>query len=74
MMLDRLRIDCDYYLGYGNKCDKYLWAGSVDGQIAEMRRLYDIVPEKPVWLTAEDIDEYERMMKEEDQCQRLQSL
>lgn len=65
MMLCRLRTDCDYYLGYGNKCDKHLWAGSVDGQIAEMRRLYDIVPEKPVWLTAEDIDEYERMMKEE---------
>ena len=29
-LLDRLRMDCDYYLGYGNRNPRYLWAGSVE--------------------------------------------
>lgn len=61
MMLDRLRTDCNYYLKHPHP--KYLWAGSVDGQIAEMRKLYDKLKVKPEWLTKEDIDEYEKDMK-----------
>ena len=59
-MLSRLKMDCDYYLGtYG--CTS-LWGVTIQKHIAEMRRLYDFVPEKPEWLTIEDIDEYERRM------------
>lgn len=25
-MLDRMKSDCEYYLGYGNRSTKYLWA------------------------------------------------
>ena len=31
MLLDRLRSDCDYYLGNGGRLDKWLWAGSKAG-------------------------------------------
>lgn len=61
-MLSRLKSDCEYFLGYGNRYEPHLWAGSVAGQIAEMRRLHMLVPEKPVWLTEADIDLYERDM------------
>ena len=35
---------------------------AVEKQIAKMRELYDAVPDKPEWLTAEDIDRYEQRM------------
>lgn len=62
MLLSRLKQDCDYYLGYGNRAEKHLWAGDADSQVAKMRELYAVLPEKPEWLTAEQIDEYERRM------------
>lgn len=62
MLLDRLKMDCDYYLGYGNRAEKYLWAGDAESQISKMRELYAVLPEKPEWLTAEQIDEYEQRM------------
>ena len=61
-MLSRLQTDCDYWLGYGNKCDKHLWAGNPQEQIKEMRRIYDLLPEKPEWLTLEQINEYEKKL------------
>lgn len=62
MMLDRLRSDCDYYLGHGGRCAKSLWAGDEQEQIKEMRRLYNILPFKPQWCTVEKIGEYARKM------------
>ena len=62
MMLDRLRQDCEYFLGNGNGSEKNLWAGNVEDQIAEMRKIYDKLPEKPEWLSLEDIDKYEKDM------------
>lgn len=66
MMLGRLSTDNDYYLGHGNRSEKSLWAGNVDAQIEEMKRLWNILPQdaKPQWLSMEDILEYERKMKE----------
>ena len=61
-LLSRLCADCDYFLGEGQGAEKHLWAGSVNAQIAKMRELYDSLPEKPEWLTAEAIDAYERRM------------
>ena len=57
-LLDRLRADCEYFLGAGNHAEKHLWAGSVYAQIVKMRELYDALPQKPEWLTKEAIDDY----------------
>ena len=61
-LLSRLKADCDYYLGAGGRAEKHLWAGSVEAQIAKMRELYDVLSEKPEWLTEQDIDRYENQM------------
>ena len=58
LILDRLRADCEYFLGAGNRAEKHLWAGSVYAQIVKMRELYDVLPQKPEWLTKEMIDDY----------------
>ncbi len=61
-LLSRLKADCDYYLGAGGRAEKHLWAGSVEAQITKMRELYDVLSEKPEWLTEQDIDRYESQM------------
>ena len=62
VLLDRLRADCDYFLGAGGRSEKHLWAGSVYAQIKKMREMYDALPEKPEWLTTEAIDRYAAQM------------
>lgn len=66
MLLSRLVMDCDYFLGYGNGHVPHLWANSVEGQIAKMRELYGWFADdkKPEWLTPEQIDAYEKKMLE----------
>ena len=65
-MLDRMRLDCEYFLGYGNRCTKDLWGKSIEKHIEAMRRIWNELKEKPVWLSMEQINEYERKMKEEE--------
>ena len=64
MVLSRLKSDCDYYLGNGNRCNGRLWAGDEREQINEMKELYNSFKEdkKPEWLTYEQILEYEKLM------------
>ena len=62
-LLGRLKTDCDYFLGAGGRAEKHLWAGNVREQIAKMRELYAALPEKPEWLTPEDIDRYAQRME-----------
>ena len=62
MMLGRLLDDCNYFLGYGNRCEKQLWAGNVKEHIAEMKRIWNELGEKPEWLSFEDILELEKKM------------
>ena len=62
-LLGRLKSDCDYFLGAGGRAEKHLWAGNVREQIAKMRELYATLPDKPEWLTPEDIDRYARRME-----------
>lgn len=62
-LLSRLKADCDYFLGAGGRAEKHLWAGNVREQIAKMRELYALLPEKPEWLTMEDIDRYAYRME-----------
>ena len=66
MLLDRLKSDCEYFLGYGNGSERHLWAGNIDDQIAKMKELYNSFSDdqKPEWITMEDINNYEKEMKE----------
>ncbi len=61
-LLDRLRMDCEYFLGAGQRSEKHLWAGNCHAQIAKMRELYEMLPDKPEWLTVAMIDSYEERM------------
>lgn len=66
MLLDRLRNDCEYFLGYGNGYEPHLWTGNIDSQIAKMKELYNSFADdkKPEWITMDDINNYEKKMKE----------
>lgn len=63
-MLDRMRSDCDYYLGNGRIYGNHLWAGEVEEQIKYMKSLWLSFAEdkKPEWLTWEQILQYEKDM------------
>ena len=61
-LLNRLRADCEYFLGDGNQQERHLWAENVYKQIHKMRELYNTLPEKPDWLTMEQIDDYAAKM------------
>lgn len=62
-LLGRLKADVDYFLGPSH-AEKYLWAGSVDAQIAKLREIDgSIRPEdRPEWFTTEWIDQAEQAM------------
>lgn len=63
-LLDRLKQDCEYYLGNGNKNAKYLWSKNEKQQIEDMKALYNSFKddEKPEWLTMENINNYAKEM------------
>lgn len=63
MLLDRMRMDCEYFLGCGNRFARVLWAGDVDKQIEYMKAIWNSLDEKPEWLTMEQIVELEKRMK-----------
>ena len=60
MMLDRMRSDCDYFLGNGNGYEGHLMYGSVEKICDEMERLWKSFSDedKPEWLSLEQIKEY----------------
>lgn len=64
MLLDRLRADCEYFLGAGNRHAAHLWAHAVEPQIEAMLLLWDSFPEdsRPEWITREQIEEYRAEM------------
>lgn len=71
MMLDRLRQDCDYYLGFGNRQASKLWAKDEAKQIECMELLYNSFVENdediPICITLDDIAKYKiRMLEHED--------
>jgi N12 class adenine-specific DNA methylase/adenine-specific DNA methylase/ribosomal protein S18 acetylase RimI-like enzyme len=75
-LLGRLKADCEYFLSEGHQHKKHLWAGSIHAQIAKMRELYDLLPEKPEGITKEIIDDYETRMApwEHDEAEETQIL
>ena len=64
MLLSRLQMDCNYFLGNGGRNEEQLWAGNVKGQIEKMKELWNKFPKdlKPEWCTFEKILEYEKRM------------
>lgn len=64
-LLDRLQSDCEYYLNYGNRNVKRLWAGSEKRQIELMTELYKSFKEdeKPQWLSMDEIVAYGKQMR-----------
>lgn len=64
MLLSRMKTDCKYYLGNGNRNPEHLWAGDEQKQIQYMKALWNSFPEgeKPEWLTMDDIGEFEKQM------------
>ena len=65
MMLSRLKMDCNYFLGFGNGHVKHLYYDTIDEHISEMKKLYNSFSDdkKPEWLTLDEIIEYENEMK-----------
>jgi len=70
-LLGRMQSDCEYVLGacqsHGENKGalRHLWAsGDPREQIACMRYIYNHLPEKPDWITEEDIDNYEKRLNE----------
>ena len=63
-LLGRMKSDCEYYLGYGDRNDKYLWSGNPKDQIRDMRTIYHAFPKsaRPEWLTEGQIDDFEARM------------
>ena len=64
MLLARMQSDCEYYLDYGGRDPKRLWAGDEERQIDLMIKLHDSFKdgEKPKWLTMDKILEYKKEM------------
>lgn len=64
MMLSRMKQDCDYYLGYGNRSTNHLWAQDEKSQIENMKAIWNTFSDedKPEWLSWEDILKYEKQI------------
>ena len=74
-MLSRLKSDNDYILGalkdYSEdgkvsleSINKFLWFHDIDKQIAFMKGIYERLDEKPDWISLQDIDNYEKELKD----------
>jgi hypothetical protein len=61
-MLGRLQSDCEYFLGAGNGSERQLWAGNVNDQIEEMKKIFNQLEVKPEWITLAYIENYEKAM------------
>lgn len=64
MLLARLQNDCEYYLHYGHRNNKSLWAKDERKHIEDMKRLYTSLDIKPLWINMNDIVIYEIKMIE----------
>ncbi len=67
-LLNRLKQDCHYYLGYGNRNKKHLWANDEKTQLEVMKELWSSFTDdkKPEWLTWSDILDFESKMCEKN--------
>lgn len=66
MLLNRLQLDCKYYINCAGKCrESSLWA-DIDTIIAKMTEILESFSddEKPEWLTASDFEALKNKIKE----------
>lgn len=79
MMLSRLIMDCDYFLGYGDGYEGHLCCKTVEEHCDRMEELWNTFSdkEKPEWTSLERIKQYreqmlrkreERIEKNKDAC------
>ena len=61
MLLGRMQMDNDYFLSHPHI--KHLYMGGVEGQIKEMKSLWQGLKDKPELLSWEDILQYEQGVK-----------
>lgn len=63
-MLDRLKQECEYFLGAGNRQEKNLHQSSIEKQIEYMKVIYNSFEEneKPEWCKLQDIENYKLKM------------
>lgn len=63
-LLYRLQMDCDYYLGYGNRYVGRLYFKTEKEHVTYMKALWESFSKdgKPEWLTWEKLMEYEKEM------------
>jgi hypothetical protein len=57
-----MQMECEYYLGHGNRAIEHLSAGDETSQIEKMKEIYEGLPVKPAWIAMEKICEYEKAM------------
>ena len=69
-LLDRCRTDCKYYLSYGSRQKQNLWGRNVDVHIAKMKEIWKMIPEKPEWLSWQEILYYEKIMTGDNDATR----
>jgi hypothetical protein len=64
MMLSRLKMDCDYFLGYGKASEAVLYTGGIQSMIDKMLMLWYTLPDdaKPEWLPMTMIADYKNRM------------
>lgn len=64
-LLSRMQQDCNYFLGNGGRHPRHLWAEDVAEHIKCMKALWNSFSGdgKPEWLTMEQIEELEKLMK-----------
>ena len=64
MMLSRLKMDCNFYLGHGNRNAMQLWACNEKDQIENMKALWNTFDpdDKPEWLTWNELMDYAERM------------
>ena len=63
-LLSRMQMDCEYFLGNGNKNEKHLWGLSTTDHIKFMKILWLKFPinSKPEWITMNDIINFQNSM------------
>lgn len=64
MFLDRLRMDCKYYIGHGNRRKDVLWARDERKQISLMKEFFSYFKgdKVPQWISMKDIENFEKQM------------
>lgn len=62
MLLGRYQQDIEYFLNWGNRCEKHLFFDTKEEHIEETIKLWELLEPKPEWLTADQLQDYKTRM------------